>query len=93
MIISTAILDTETLAGRISDCLRRSPFSPKKLAHRIKSDPRAFRAYWDGEATPPATKLLLLMAESQELHDEIIRIVEALRVNNADRNRVLRNRD
>jgi ribosome-binding protein aMBF1 (putative translation factor) len=79
MSISTAVLDTSTLAERISRNLQRSPFSPKKLAHRIKSDPRAFRAYWAGECTPPANKLLMLMAESQALQDEINQIIEEIR--------------
>lgn len=65
----------EGLCERISRALKKTLYSPSRYARHLKIDPRAFKAYWDGEAAPPAYKLVLMMADNPHLHDAINEMV------------------
>lgn len=69
------------LCERISRSLKKTLYSRARYARRLKTDPRTFKAYWDGEAAPPALKLVMMMAENVHLHEEINNIVQELRQN------------
>ncbi len=69
----------QNVAEVVSECLRKSPYSPSKLAHRTKTDPRAMKNWWSGECAPRAADLINLMAECDDLADRINKMVEARR--------------
>jgi hypothetical protein len=76
-------LTTELCAERFSSVLRRWTGSMRNAAKRvgrsIGTDPRAVENYIYGRTCPPAAKLIELMAECEDLADEVNRLVEEVR--------------
>lgn len=71
---------TQSLSDDIGATLRRSAFSPKRLAHKIGSDHRAVKNWFAGKNAPQAADLVRLMAECRELQNEINKMIEELRL-------------
>lgn len=76
---------TKACASRFSDILRQwtgdMRNAAKRLGRRIGSDPRAVENYIYGRSCPPAVVLIELMAECQELADEVNKMVAERRAN------------
>lgn len=77
--MSSHVLTTELCTERFSAVLRawsanmRNP--AKRIGRRIDADPRAVENYIYGRHCPPAAKLIELMAECDELANEVNRLV------------------
>jgi hypothetical protein len=76
-------LTAELCAERFSSVLRRWTGTMRNAAKRvgraIGTDPRAVENYIYGRTCPPAAKLIELMAECEDLADEVNRLVEEVR--------------
>lgn len=71
-------LTADDVAGRVSRGLNKSPFSPGKLARKLGIDPRAMKNYFGGNNAPPATQLIMIMAECCEVRNEVFQLLESI---------------
>jgi predicted transcriptional regulator len=76
-------ITAEVCAERFGGALRRWTSdmrnASKRVARQIDADPRVVENYIYGRHCPPAAKLIELMAECQELADEVNRLVQERR--------------
>ena len=81
--MQTASITAELCAERFGTVLRRwtgdMRNASKRIGRKISADPRVVENYIYGRHCPPAAKLIELMAECQELADEVNRLVEERR--------------
>lgn len=77
--MSGSTLTADICAERFGNVLRRwtgdMRNAAKRLGRRISSDPRVVENYIYGRHCPPAAKLIELMAECDELAQEVNRLV------------------
>lgn len=81
--MQTQELTAELCAERFSVVLRRwtgdMRNAAKRIGRRLNTDPRAIENYIYGRHCPPAAKLIDLMAECEDLADEVMRLVQERR--------------
>ena len=86
--MQAAELTAELCAERFGAVLRRWTAdmrgATKRIGRRISADPRVVENYIYGRHCPPAAKLIELMAECQELADEVNRLVAERKASRGD---------
>jgi hypothetical protein len=77
--MQAASITAELCAERFGTVLRRwtgdMRNASKRIGRKISADPRVVENYIYGRHCPPAAKLIELMAECDELADEVNRLV------------------